>query len=436
MRRSPLAILFVTVFVDLLGFGIVVPFLAYYVESFGAKASTVGLLMSVFSLMQFLFAPVWGRLSDRVGRRPVLLIGLFGSAVGFALFGFAGSLAMLFLGRTVAGVFGATVPTAQAYIADSTTEENRAKGMGLIGAAFGLGFIIGPALGGLLADASLPLSRLLPPGRFAALLHDNPYALPSLAAAALAAINLGAASFLLPESLSRELRAAAVARPRNGRFAALREGLASERLRGLILIGFVYVAGFAMMETTFTLLVERRLGVESSPEAHAQLVRGVGYLFALIGAIATVMQAGLAGKLARRFGEERMLLGGIVAAAISFALLPLSRSWGAFFFCSALLAFASGLTNPSYASLVSRAARADAQGGTLGVSQSAASLSRVAGPFAAGLLFQRVGPGAPYLLAALLAALAALVAGRLRAQPAAVRKAEAGMASAEATDLR
>ena len=413
MRRSSLAVLFVTVFIDLLGFGIVFPFLAFYVESFGARASTVGVLMGVFSLMQFLFAPVWGRLSDRIGRRPIILVGLFGSFLGFVLFGLAGSVVMLFIGRIVAGVAGATVPTAQAYIADSTTAENRAKGMGLIGAAFGLGFILGPALGGFLASASLPLSRLVGPGRVYALLHDNPYALPSLVAAALSLANLLAAFLRLPESLTPELRAQARERPRVGRFAAVREGFATDRLRGLLLIAFIYTGGFAMMETTFTLLVERRLGYGAAPESHAELVRRVSYIFALIGLVATIMQAGLAGRLARKFGEEKMLFAGIVSAAAAFALMPLSGSWAAFFFCAGLLAFASGLTNPSYASLVSRAARSDAQGGTLGVSQSAASLSRVAGPVAAGLLFQKIAPGAPYAVAAVLAGLAAIVSFRL-----------------------
>jgi len=286
--------------------------------------------------------------------------------------------------------------------------------MGLIGAAFGLGFIVGPALGGLLAGASLPLARALGDGRFSALLRENPYALPSLAAAALSLANLAAASFFLPESLPEALRAQARARPHVGRFAALREGLASERLRGLVVIGFVYTAGFAMMETTFTLLVERRVPGVASAEGHALLVRRVGWVFALIGVIATAMQAGLAGRLARRFGEEKMLLTGILSAGVGLAWLPLSISWGGFFLGAAVLAFASGLTNPSYASLVSRAASADRQGGTLGVSQAAAALARVVGPFVAGLLFQKAGPASPYVVAALLAGLAALVATRLR----------------------
>src|SRR5438445_8374592 len=196
--RLVLPILFVTVFIDLVGFGIIIPFLAYYVESFGARAAVVGLLMSSYSLAQFLFAPVWGRLSDRIGRRPILLLGLSGSVVGFTLFGLAGTLWLLFVGRVLMGIFGATIPTAQAAVADVTAPQDRARGMGLIGAAIGLGFILGPALGGLLSNLSSVLR--LP------LFEHNPYALPCLASAALAALNLIAAAVFLPESLPRERR--------------------------------------------------------------------------------------------------------------------------------------------------------------------------------------------------------------------------------------
>ena len=185
-----LPILFVTVFIDLVGFGIIIPFLAYYVESFGARAAVVGLLMSSYSLAQFLFAPVWGRLSDRIGRRPILLLGLTGSVVGFTLFGLAGTLWLLFVGRVLMGIFGATIPTAQAAVADVTAPQDRARGMGLIGAAIGLGFILGPALGGLLSNLSGVL-RL-------SLFERNPYALPCLASAALAALNLIAAAAFRP----------------------------------------------------------------------------------------------------------------------------------------------------------------------------------------------------------------------------------------------
>src|SRR5438552_15073277 len=154
LRRAVLPILFVTVFLDLVGFGIIVPFLAYYVESFGARAATVGLLMSFYSLAQFVFAPVWGRLSDRVGRRPILLLGLLGSVAGFTLFGLASTLGLLFVGRVLMGIFGATILTAQAAVADVTAPQDRARAMGLIGAAIGLGFLLGPALGGVLASLS------------------------------------------------------------------------------------------------------------------------------------------------------------------------------------------------------------------------------------------------------------------------------------------
>src|ERR1700694_1743785 len=220
-----LPVLFVTVFLDLVGFGIIIPFLAYYVESFGARAAIVGLLMSSYSLAQFVFAPLWGRLSDRAGRRPILLLGLLGSVAGFTLFGLASTLVMLFVGRILMGIFGATIPTAQAAVADVTKPEDRARGMGLIGAAIGLGFILGPALGGILAHLSGALH--------VELFRRNPYALPCLAAAALALVNLCAAAFLLPESLPLELRGTAPVRA--SRLQQLSQGLTDPRLRRLVL---------------------------------------------------------------------------------------------------------------------------------------------------------------------------------------------------------
>src|SRR5438477_8996428 len=221
--RAPMhAVLFITVFLDLVGFGIIIPFLAYYVESFGARAAVVGLLMSSYSLAQFVFAPVWGRVADRVGRRPILLLGLLGSVAGYTLFGLAGTLSLLFVGRILMGIFGATIPTAQAAVADVTRPEDRARGMGLIGAAIGLGFILGPALGGVLSNLSGVIH--------APLFDRNPYALPCLASAALAALNLIAAAFFLPESLARERRGAG-AGERYSRIGLLSRGLADRRLR-------------------------------------------------------------------------------------------------------------------------------------------------------------------------------------------------------------
>jgi MFS family permease len=388
-----LPILFVTVFLDLVGFGIIVPFLAYYVESFGAGAAVVGLLMASYSLAQFVFAPIWGRVSDRVGRRPILLLGLTGSVAGFTTFGLAGTLLMLFVGRILMGISGATIPTAQAAVADVTKPEDRARGMGLIGAAIGLGFILGPALGGILAQ----LSGALPVELF----RRNPYALPCLAAAALALVNLCAAAFFLPESLPHELRGTAPVRA--SRLQQLSQGFTDPGLRMLVLSYLLFTLGFTMMEATLTLFIENRIGSTD----HAQLVRRVGYLFGFIGVIQVALQGGLVGRLARRFGESKLLIAGYLFGTVALAAVPAVRSWRSLYGAALGLAAGWGLAQPCVASLISRAAGKNTQGSALGISQSAASLARVVGPALAGALFQQFSPGAPYLLAAALALAAA-----------------------------
>jgi MFS family permease len=400
-----LPILFVTVFLDLVGFGIIIPFLAYYVESFGARAALVGLLMSSYSLAQFVFAPVWGRLSDRVGRRPILLLGLLGSVAGFTIFGLASTLSMLFLGRVLMGIFGATIPTAQAAVADVTAPEDRARGMGLIGAAIGLGFILGPALGGLLSNLSSVLR--LP------LFERNPYALPCFASAALAASNLVAAAFFLPESLPPERRGSRIAE-RFSRLDQISRGLTDLRVRRLLLTYFLFMLGFTMMEATLTLFIEGRIGAGD----HAQLVRRVGYLFGFIGIIQVALQGGLVGRLARAFGERQLLIAGCSITALSLAAMPAAASWAGIYGCAFGLACGHGLSQPSITSLISRAAPAESQGGALGISQSAASLARVLGPAMGGALFQQVAPGAPYLVAAALSIAAVLCATPGRRVPA------------------
>ena len=226
---SPLVIIFLTVFIDLLGFGIIIPLLPFYAESYGASAFTVGLLGTSYSLMQFLFSPVWGRLSDRIGRRPIILIGLAGSCASYMVLALAESLPLIFIARIVGGIAGANIPTAQAYIADVTTPENRAKGMGLVGAAFGLGFIFGPALGGILS-------------------HLGPAA-PMWSASALCGANLVAAFLLLPES-----RHANPARATLGRWEALRRAMHDRRLVLLLALYFIVTAAFSGFEATFALV--------------------------------------------------------------------------------------------------------------------------------------------------------------------------------------
>ena len=222
---SPLVIIFLTVFIDLLGFGIIIPLLPFYAESYGASAFMVGLLGTSFSLMQFVFSPVWGRISDRIGRRPIILLGLAGSCASYLVLALAQSLAVIFVARIIGGIAGANIPTAQAYIADVTTPENRAKGMGLVGAAFGLGFIFGPALGGVLS-------------------HFGPAA-PMWCASALCGANLLAAYFLLPES-----RHANPDRATLGRLEALRRATRDRRLMLLLALYFIVTAAFSGFEAT------------------------------------------------------------------------------------------------------------------------------------------------------------------------------------------
>jgi MFS family permease len=361
--------------------------------------------MSSYSLAQFVFAPVWGRLSDRVGRRPILLLGLLGSVAGFTIFGLASTLSMLFLGRALMGIFGATIPTAQAAVADVTAPEDRARGMGLIGAAIGLGFILGPALGGLLANLSSVLR--LP------LFERNPYALPCLASAALAASNLVAAAFFLPESLPKERRGSHIAE-RFSRLDQISRGLTDARIRRLLLTYFLFMLGFTMMEATLTLFIEGRIGAGD----HAQLVRRVGYLFGFIGIIQVALQGGLVGRLARALGERQLLIAGCSITALSLAAMPAATSWAGIYGCAFGLACGHGLSQPSISSLISRASPAESQGGALGISQSAASLARVLGPAMGGALFQQVAPSSPYIVAAALSIAAVLCATPGRRVPA------------------
>ena len=376
-RRSPLAVVFLTVFLDLVGFGIVIPLMPLYAERFGAGPVAVTWLLAVYSLMQFFLAPWWGRLSDRVGRRPVLLVGIAGSALSYLAFGLAGSLGMLFAARIVNGAMGANVGVAQAYIADVTPPAERARGMGMIGAAFGLGFIFGPAIGGL-------LSRIDP-------------AAPFLGAAALAAANGVLAYFRLPESLPAHVRAT-IPRRQAGLGARLRTLVASPPvLRGLYAVSFITTLGLAGMEATLSLWADRRWGL--SQEA-------VGYGFAAMGVVAALAQGLMVGRLVRRVGERRAALLGLAVAAVGMACIPLAPSPAWVLAAAALFAVGQGATVPSVSAMISRQGGPAEQGRVLSASQSLSAAARVAGPWWAGIAFAHVGISVPYLAAAALALVA------------------------------
>ncbi len=378
MKTSPLIVIFVTVFIDLLGFGIIIPLLPFYAETFGANALLIGLLSTSFSLMQFAFAPVWGRLSDRIGRRPVILLGLFGSFVSYLVFGLANSLVVLFASRIFAGIAGANIPTAQAVIADSTTIDNRAKGMGMIGAAFGLGFIFGPAIGGFLSRWG--------------------FSTPAFFASALSLANFVAAWFLLPETLSPAHRAG---RPASGRLQAFGRALARPNLPLLLVIYFIVVAAFSNFEAMFALFAQNRFQFEAAT---------IGYVFAFVGTVLVIVQGGLVGRVVRRVGERRVVPIAILLVAIGLGLLPLNHSVATLLATLAVMSVGMGFNNPSLVSLISQHSAAEDQGSILGVSQSLSSLARIIGPAWGGFAFDRFGPDVPYVSAAAVMAIAAVIA--------------------------
>lgn len=354
VRRSPLAVIFITVFIDLVGFGIVIPVLPLYAERFGASPLVIGLLLGIYSAMQMLCAPLLGRLSDRVGRRPVLLLSILGTSAGFLLMGFAQTLWLLFVARIIDGVTGGNISTALAYIADVTPPEHRSRGMGLIGAAFGLGFVVGPALGGLLSHVSL--------------------AAPFFLAAALAAGNAVALWWFLPESHPPERRHAARRPP------PLRTTLQPEAARSLTLAMATYfltTVAFSLLTATYPLFTERRFGYGAAEN---------GYIFACQGILAAIVQGGLLGWLVTIWRERTLASAGIALLMASLFVLPMSSTALLLFLATAGVAVGHGLVASTLHGLASKGVAPTVQGRVLGLMQSAASGARIVGPVLGGWL--------------------------------------------------
>ena len=368
-----MAILFLIVFIDLLGFGIIIPQLPFYGVHFGASPAAVTLLMSCYSFAQFFMSPVLGRLSDRIGRRPVLMVSMACSCLAYVWLGFASALWMLFAARLLAGAGAGNLAAAQAYITDVTSPEARAKGMGMIGAAFGLGFTLGPWLGGVVAGTNPTPADLQR---------------PAFLAAALSALAFALVVALLKESLTRTGATA----PRASRWDLARSSMGRPMLRLLILLFFAITAAFSGMETTFALWTKDAFGW--GPEQ-------VGWLFFFVGCVLIVVQGVLIGPLSRRLGEARLVLIGAASIAVGLATITVSSDLAMLLVASACLAVGMGLLNPSINSLISRQAGVEERGGIMGVSQSGASLARVVGPAIAGPLFELIGRNAPYYAGAL-----------------------------------
>jgi DHA1 family tetracycline resistance protein-like MFS transporter len=373
--KRPLATLFLIVFTDLVGFGIVIPLLPLYAEHYNPAPWAFGMLMAAYSAMQFLFAPVLGRLSDRIGRRPVLIISLVGSFSGYLLFAAADSLFLLFISRIVAGVAGANIATAQAVIADITPRDQRARGMGLIGAAFGLGFIAGPAIAGGVIRLGT--------------------AAPGLVAAFFSLTALVMTLAFLPESLHLARRGATSQR---WGMTRLTYAWRHREVSPLFAIGLAVVTGFSAFEVTFAQLVHDRFGLS---EAH------VAFLFVYVGVLAAAVQGTLVGRLARRLGERALVVAGLSVTGVGLALIGGEHRLLALTVTLPLLAAGQGVTMPSLSALISHAASEGRQGEVLGAYQGVSSLARVVGPFAGEIVLGHWGLGAPAFMAAALALLAA-----------------------------
>lgn len=393
-KRARLTV-FLTILLDLIGFGMILPLLPFYAQELQASPFQIGLLFSSYSLTQLLFAPLLGRLSDRVGRRPVLLASIAGSVASYLLFAFAPSYAILVLARSLSGIAAANYAIAQAYMADVSAPEERSKAMGLVGAAFGLGFVLGPALGGILAHA----------GAASGLGHR----IVPLTAATLSGINLLIALFGLPESLSPELRHGG---PVSGSWLGisdLRRVLRGGPLRGLMVLFFLVMFCFSMMETTLALFCQERFGFG---------VKETSWLFVFVGVVLVVVQGGLLGRLVRRFGERSLILSGIVLMALGLVLLPLTpvvipAVWsklGLVFLSLLLLSVGQGVHNPSSLGLLSRLTDERSQGGTIGLSRSFGALARTLGPAAGTWVFGAFGSSWPFWTAGGLMLVALVVA--------------------------
>lgn len=389
MRKPSLLVIFLTVFIDLIGFGIVMPLLPLYSQRFGASGLTIGLIIASFSVMQFLFSPIWGRWSDRIGRRPVLLLSLGAGTVSYVIFALASSMQgtaglwLLLASRTFAGICGGNITVAQAYIADITPPEQRSARMGLIGVAFGLGFIFGPVIGALSARWGL--------------------AAPGWVAAALCGVNFLLACAVLPESWKPTSEPMA-ARPR---FNQWRHTLQQPRIGLLIGLFFLATFCFACYETTLALLASNLFHYD---QEH------VGYLFAYGGVISTFVQGGLIQRLVQKFGESRLIMISFVLLGLSLATLPYLGLLWTFLLGLAVMSLGSSINRPPIFGMISVLTPAHEQGANLGVAQSAGSLARIAGPIFAAALFDAY-PALPYLACGGIAIVAAGLAWRYLCQP-------------------
>ncbi len=384
MQRSPLVVLFFTVFLDLVGFGIVLPLLPNYARELGASPLEIGIIAGSYSVMQFFFAPIWGGISDRIGRRPVILISIATSVVSYFLFSQSHSLLLVFLSRVLAGIGSANVTVTQAYITDITDRQHRSKSLGILGAAFGLGFVLGPPVGGAI-KTNLGIEAV------------------GYVAAGLTLLDLILASLFLPESLKAKKLHAVF---RFFSVSSFSKAFQEPAIARLLVVNFCFTFAFVNMQISAPLLWK---------EHYAQTEQNIGFLFAFVGIISVIVQGGLIGRVTKRFGEREVLTGGSAVMMLGIGLLPFVPELRFFSFgllVLALIALGNGFCTPTNAALVSLYASSSEQGETLGVLQSIGSLARITGPVSGSLLYG-LDYHAPYLAGGLASFVALLLSSTL-----------------------
>jgi DHA1 family tetracycline resistance protein-like MFS transporter len=371
-------IIFIIVFINLVGFGIIIPLLPFYGERFGASPDEVTWLMAIYSLTQFATAPIWGRYSDRYGRRPILLLSLAGTVVAYVWLSQAANLEALYWARGLAGIAAGSISAAFACMSDITTKENRSKGMGLIGAAFGLGFIAGPAIGGLLAGSDPATTD---------------YELPSLVAAGFSGVALATAFFILKETLSYELKLKIKNQSANERWLVFKGAMNQPTVRLTITLTFVSILAFAGLEATFALWSERSFGWGVAQN---------GYIFAFIGTISAFIQGTMIGFLSQKFGEVGMVKQGFLALGVGLAILPFTNNLPTLLITLVVIAYGFSISSPALNTLLSLNVPDEQQGSILGIGRSASTLARALGPAISGYLFAFIGKNWPFYIGAFL----------------------------------
>jgi len=378
-------VIFIIIFVNLLGFGIILPLLPYYVESFGAGPITIGLLAAAYSLFQLLSAPILGELSDKFGRRPVLLFSIGGTALSFGILGFANSIPLLFLARIIDGASGGNISTAQAYIADITSKENRTQGMATMMAAFSLGMILGPAVGGLLSVYG--------------------YSVPAFVAGAVALIATILTYFFLPESKKINATTKSVVVKRKGliNFRDFYDALTHPEVGLFLTISFMMMFAFSLMQGTFALFSEHSLHLTAKDN---------GYIFAYLGFIGIIMQMFFLKRILKWLPERRAIVIAIVCMAVALGLIAFSTNIALLFLAVTLLAFGNSISGPVLAGLVSKKTPDNEQGNIAGMNQSVGSMARILGPVSGTFLYSQIGLKAPYLVATAILIITALFSAK------------------------